>query len=395
MTEIPDIRRPEIIDSNSDINFAAALRAQYAIETPKLRRKVKKLTQEEILEPLVDSTASLTLHSKKTERRQKRNTKRMQRADDRVSDMNLLDMPIELLESIIGHLRAADVFRLLRTSHALRDFVLEHERSIAKQIILKRYWTLWRCFPCPIRFDSVASDCHAALLSEKRQDLLNIHRKSYHQHIEMVDSRQVCTCMTCVFAWNNLCLLVDLNHWQNNLDQREPIPMIQRGSTPEWNTDLLTQNANIIRKAMAGPFSLYYAAVLEKHLSTIVRTILRSSRQKKAGMRAKPRLYNMTDWDVESGTDVFLGRKGPPSYDFPFHRDVYYSLEAYLPNRKFDNGTWHYYALPPTQHEKDLEWVKATFYSSLTSTQRRTQALANLKDHNIRWSQYMEKAQQV
>lgn len=387
----------EAITVNSDINFAAALRAQYAIEVPRLpRRRNKKLMREEVETPLIDDTAALTLHSKKTERRQKRLNRKAQRVLEQESgEFNILDLPTELLGEVLSYLRVSDVFRISRTCRALRHFVLEHESVIAKQIILRRYWILWRCFPCPIRFDAVPSNYHTGLLSEKRQDLLNIHRKSYHQHVEMVDPTKVCTCMTCVFAWNNLCLLVDLHHWQKNLDSREPIPMIPRGTTPEWNKIILTHNADIVRRAMEKTFTLYYAAILEKHLSTIVQTILRSSRQKRKGTTAKPRLYNMTDWDVESGSDAFLARKGPPSYDFPFHRDVYYSLEAYLPNRKFDNGTWHYYALPPAQHEKDLEWVKMTFYSALSSSERQAKALANLKDHNIRWSQYLEQAQKV
>lgn len=382
---------------NSDINTAAALRAQYAIEIPKLpRRRYKKMTREEAETPLVDDTAALTLHSKKTERRQKRLNRKAQKVLDQESgELGLLDLPSELLEEVFSYLQVADVFRISRSCRALQSFVTDRESIIAKQIILRRYWVLWRCFPCPIKFDAVPSDYHSGLLSEKRQELLNIHRKSYHQHVEMVDPTKVCTCMTCVFAWNNLCLLVDLHHWQRNLDSREPIPMISRGTTPEWNTELLTTNANIVRRAMEKPFTLYYAAILEKHLSTIISTILRSSRSRKPVTVAKPRLYNMTDWDISSGTDAFLARKGPPSYDFPFHRDIYYSLEAYLPNRKFDNGTWHYYALPPVQHEKDLEWVKMTFYSTLSTSQRQAQALANLKDHNIRWSQYLEQVQKV
>lgn len=192
--------------------------------------------------------------------------------------------------------------------------------------------------------------------------------------------------MTCVFAWNNLCLLVDLHHWQYNLAHREPIPMISRGTQPEWNQYLLSRNADIVRRAMRRP--LYYAAILEKHLSTITGTILRLSKWKKKGATAKPRLYHMTDRDLESGIDAFLDRKGSPSYDFPFHRDNYYSIETYLPNRKFGaDGKWHYYPLPPTQHERDLEWVKSTSVSTVSPEQRNAQALANIGDHNIHWPQ--------
>lgn len=380
--------------AKSDINFAAALRAQYAIETPKLqRRRHKKLTREETEQPLVDETAALTLHSKKTKRQQKQQHRREQKAASKSPSANLLDLPAEILSEVFSYLTASDTFRIARTSHDLRDFVHTNEKTIAKDIIQRRYWILHRCFPLPVPFKDVPEDFHAGLLSEKRQDLLNIHRKSYHQHIEMVDPQRVCTCMTCVFAWNNLCLLVDLHHWQKNLANREPIPMIPRGTNPQWNQDLLTKNAEMVRRAMEHP--LYYAVILEKHLSTITATILRFAKWKK-GTTAKPRLYHMTDWDVAKGTDAFLERSGPPSYDFPFHRDNYYSIEAYLPNRKFGNdGKWHYYPLAPSQHEKDLHWVKSSFYATMSSEERRTRALASLKDHNIRWSQYLERVQKV
>lgn len=380
--------------ANSDINFAAALRAQYAIETPKTpRRRHKKTTQEPPEEPLIDQTTILPLHSKKTERLQKRHQKRAHKSSSQATGLSLHDFPTEILVEVVSWLRIQDVFRLSRTSRIMREFVSMHENAIAKDVISKRYWILYRCFPVPVPFKSVPEELWEGLLSSKRQELLNIHRKSYHQHIEMIDPKAVCTCMTCVFAWNNLCLLVDLHHWQTSLNAREPIPMIPRGTTPQWNQILLKENADIVRLAMERP--LFYAAILEKHLATITETILRSSRWKKKGTSAKPRLYHMTDWDVESGTDNFLERKGPPSYDFPFHRDVYYSLEAYLPNRKFDDGKWRYYPLPPVQHEKDLEWVRSMLKSTVSPEERRTQALANLKDHNIRWSQYLENAQKV
>ncbi|KAK5946293.1 hypothetical protein PMZ80_000435 [Knufia obscura] len=381
--------------NNSDINVAAALRAQYAIVTPQIsRRRHKKPTREEVEEPLIDNTKVLPLHSKKTERLQKRQHRKIQKAANAPADLTLTDLPSETLTEVFRWLRVADVFRMSRTCHTMMDLMLHHEKVISKDIISRRYWTLYRCFPLPVSFQNVPEEFHSGLLSEKRQELLNIHRKSYHQHIQMIDPREVCTCMTCVFAWNNLCLLIDLHHWQHNLANREPIPMIPRGTHPEWNQELLMKNAEIVRLAMRRP--LYYAAILEQHLSTITGTILRFSKWKKKGAKAQPRLYNMTDQDVDAGTDEFLESKGPPSYDFPYHRDNYYSLEAYLPNRKFGaDGRWHYYALPPTQHERDLEWVRSTLVSAVPPEQRRAQAMANLKDHNVRWSQYLERAQQT
>lgn len=374
----------EAATASHDINFAAALRAQYAIDAPKfVRRQHRKPAVLEADEPLVDRTKILPLHSKKTERLQKRQQKRSERAAARPVDLSLLDLPNELLSQVLGFLQPSDIFRLSRVSHPLKDFINEHENTIAREIIRRRFFILYRCFPLPVALCDVPEDLHSNLLNERRQEMLNIHRKSYHQHIEMVDPYAVCTCMTCVFAWNNLCLIVDLHHWQRNLDQREPIPMIPRGTYPQWNKDLLRKNADNVRMAMTRP--LYYACILEKHLATITQTILRFARWKKKGAAVKPRLYHMTDADAASGTDMFLERSGPPSYDFPFHRDNYYTVEAYLPNRKFGvDGKWHYYALSPTQHEKDLEWVKTTFGSGVSREARSKQALLNSQGEAIK-----------
>lgn len=63
--------------------------------------------------------------------------------------------------------------------------------------------------------------------------------------------------------------------------------------------------------------------------------------------------------DVKPGNDVFLERSGPPSVDFPWHRDNYYMLEAYLPNRgwKAEEERWMY--MPESQHDRDVEFVMA------------------------------------
>ncbi len=65
----------------------------------------------------------------------------------------------------------------------------------------------------------------------------------------------------------------------------------------------------------------------------------------------------MTEEDERSGTDAFLARSGPPTFDIPFHRDEYYMLEAFLPNRGWntDEGRWMY--LPEDQHNRDVELV--------------------------------------
>ena len=67
----------------------------------------------------------------------------------------------------------------------------------------------------------------------------------------------------------------------------------------------------------------------------------------------------MTIQDAAAENDDFLNRSGPPSLAFPFHRDNYYMLEAYLPNRGWnsDASEWRY--MPATQHDRDVEFVKA------------------------------------
>ena len=77
----------------------------------------------------------------------------------------------------------------------------------------------------------------------------------------------------------------------------------------------------------------------------------------------------MSEGDVKEETDAFLERSGPPSTDFPWVRDNYYMLEAYAPNRGWfafargdgegekGEGEWRY--MPASQHERDVEFVKA------------------------------------
>ena len=49
-----------------------------------------------------------------------------------------------------------------------------------------------------------------------------------------------------------------------------------------------------------------------------------------------------------------MARSGPPNFEFPFHRDNYYTLGAYLPNRRWDEGQWIYYG---DLHERDVAWA--------------------------------------
>jgi hypothetical protein len=157
--------------------------------------------------------------------------------------------------------------------------------------------------------------------------------------------------MTCLLRWNSLNLIVDFNYWQDNLDKGEPIPMIARGKSPEWSTLLTNDNASYVLKALDSP--MWHALLLERHLDSMVRSIARQ----RANKGNKRRRFRMTDEDEAAGTDLFLERSGPPSTELPFHRDQYYLLETYMPNRGWNSeeGRWMY--MPADQHDRDVAWV--------------------------------------
>jgi len=69
---------------------------------------------------------------------------------------------------------------------------------------------------------------------------------------------------------------------------------------------------------------LLLAAVYEKYLRSIVRSI-RRQRENKGNKR---RRFRMSEEDVASETDAFLERSGPPSLEIPYMRDKYYMLEG-------------------------------------------------------------------
>ena len=313
-------------------------------------------------EPLNDTTAVLPLRSKKTERLQRKQEKKSRRKVH--SDIkSFLDLPGELLLEVLRHFRASDVFGLLRLNQFSRDFVLENEQSIAASIKSRRYWVFNQCFPLPLPLAEVDAVAHGALLSTRWQERLKIHRNPY-QHIKQIDAQAVCTCMSCVLAWNNLNIILDLAHWQTNLMTRQPLPIIPRGRTPEWNKELLEMHANIVEQAMSSP--LTHARILEKHLATTTGTIIRFSKWRKKGENPsiqKPRLYRLSDEDAARETDEYLERSGPPSYQPIYMRDNYYSVEAFVPNRKWDKEEqrWHYYSKWPKPHLNDLMWVVARF----------------------------------
>ncbi|KAH7381030.1 hypothetical protein BKA64DRAFT_685524 [Cadophora sp. MPI-SDFR-AT-0126] len=300
-------------------------------------------------EPLVDTTAAIPLHSKRTERRQK---KRHLKEKFSRQYATLWDLPSELVTDIITLLRPSDIFRLSRVNRVLRDFIKGEEASLCREIVAKRYGVLSQCFPLPVLLENVDKEIHPAMLSDERQAVMNIHKRPY-QHIKPPDQHLICTCLTCMLAWNNLNLVVDFSHWQRNLDEGEPIPMIARGKNPMWNQKLTLANADVVEKALRS--TLWYARILEIHLKSTVGSIRRHGNNK----GNKRRRFLMSVDDAKSETDFFLERSGPPSLDFPFHRDNYYMLEAYLPNRGWNTEASEWRYMPASQHYRDLEFVKS------------------------------------
>lgn len=330
------------------------------------RKAAKKPAAVDDDEPLVDTTESIPLKSKKTERMQKRQQKKLKKTTVTSETKSFLELPPELLQEVLSYLRPSDIFRLLRLNKSTRDFILDNESLIAKDIVVHRYHTLARSFHLPVPLSKVDKSAQAALLSKNWQDRLQIHKKPY-QHVRVIDPAEVCTCMSCMLSWNNLNVILDLAFFQRHLDSREPIPMIPRGTYPEWNRKLTERNAAIVETAMQSP--LHYTAILQIHLNTIVGTLTRQVRVGKKTCHPR-RLFHLSTTDIESGTDLFLERSGPPSYEFPFHRDNYYSLEAYVPNRKWDREDQRWmYATPGKPHDNDLSWVVARFQPDSTTEQ--------------------------
>lgn len=323
------------------------------------RRRQKTFTEDE---PLIDTTTAIPLHSKKTARLEKRLQKKQARRV-RSEIHSILDFPQELLSLILSFLQPSDLFILLQLNKSMRRFILDNERHLTETVVSRRYWVLRQCFPLPVALKQLPPAAWPALMSDQWQDRLKIHKNPY-QHIKHIDPSSLCTCMSCILAWNNLNTILDLSHWQKNLETREPLPIIPRGRNPDWNVQLLERHAEIVTKAIKNP--LTYARILQKHLDTTTRTILRSARWRKKGEKLnipKPRTYHLTDTEAAEGTDEYLERSGPPSYQPPYMRDNYYTIEAFIPNRKWDKEMqkWMYYGKWPRPHENDLNWIVSRF----------------------------------
>ncbi|KXT16424.1 hypothetical protein AC579_5115 [Pseudocercospora musae] len=311
-------------------------------------------------EALVDLTEELALKSKRTDRKKKQQQKKLERLEKKrvKSDVkSFLELPPELLEGVLGYLRPSDIFRLLRLNRSTRDFILDNERSIAKDIITRRYCVLYRCLQVPVALEKVDHVAQQSLLTSSWQDRLRIHTKPY-QHIRVIDAKSSCTCLTCVMAWNDLCSVLDLAHFQPTLDRHEALPAIARGSNPEWNSRLAQEHATIVEKAMRSP--LHHALTLQLHLASIVATLTRPIRWGNKTFAPKNMLYHLSNLDVDRDTDEFLERSGPPSYEPLYFREYYNHQKwaAYVPNRKWEKEAQEWlYPKPGQGHADNLAWV--------------------------------------
>ncbi|AEO71903.1 uncharacterized protein THITE_50821 [Thermothielavioides terrestris NRRL 8126] len=299
--------------------------------------------------PVAESTRVLPCHSKRAQRQLRKQEKRARRQPKLQNPSGFQDLPCELMMEILELLRPSDIFALLRVCKALRSLILDNEAPLMRAVTNLRYSVLQRCFLRPVPLQDVSPALRPLLRSPRRPDLQHGHRPQ-HQHIPPPDPAISCTCLTCVGRWYSLCAVVDFAHWQDHLDKGTPIPQIPRGTFPAWNQELMAENAKIVNRCLTRP--LWYARVLEAHLDSTVRSVRRHS-QNKADKRAH---FRLTEEDVRAGTDAFLERPGASEVVYPFSRDNYYMLEAFLPGRAWiaERQEWAYLSNGQAWHEVDL-----------------------------------------
>ena len=114
----------------------------------KVSKRAKSIDEDK---PLVDTTAALPLRSKKTERTQKRLQKKQQRAAQQPVGSTFFDLPPELLQEVLTYLLPSDIFRLHKVSRSVRHFLLQHQDSVARDIVKRRYWGTVSMLPTPSR----------------------------------------------------------------------------------------------------------------------------------------------------------------------------------------------------------------------------------------------------
>jgi len=170
--------------------------------------------EEDMEQPHAGREAGLAINSKRSTREQKKRQKKEKARKNRIS---MLDLPSELVIDILGHLLPRDIFVLSRVSKPVREFIQHNEGRIAGEINSSRFAVLSRCFQPPLILEQVDESYHSVLQREERPELSLVH-KNWYQHILPPDSKVVCTCRSCIMAWNNLCLVVDFCYWQDHLD---------------------------------------------------------------------------------------------------------------------------------------------------------------------------------
>lgn len=338
---------------------------------PKSKRPPSPFQDPPSEDELVDTTARLELRSRKTDRKQKKKQIRQEKLAS--GPKVIMDLPHELLLDIFSLLRPSDMYALVRVNKPLHEFVLGESETIARRIIRLRYPCLAKCFRLPARLSDLDETERAAVKADVGSG--QIHRRpgtrgwgrtwrlqnypAQLPHVGRPDPDSLCDCMTCTIRWVGLSVVVDFAHWQGHLDSGEPIPMFKSWQAPEWNTRLVVRHTAVVKRAVVDRDPLWYARILELHLATTVRSIRRHA----ANKGNKRRRYLLTDEDMRSETDAFLERSGPPTVDWPYHRDTYYMLEAYMPNRSWSGDEKRYLYVPAEQHERELQSIVANVTS--------------------------------
>ncbi|KAI6378370.1 hypothetical protein MCOR25_002238 [Pyricularia grisea] len=344
---------------------------------------------------LVDTTARLELHSRRTDRKQKKNQRRLAKLASRPKV--IMDLPHELLIDIFSLVRPSDMYALMRVNKPLHDFIQAESETISRRIIKLRYPSLQKCFRLPARLVDLDEIQRAAVKAdvgggqrqpvaqkeqpwERRNQSEGQPGQQEHQvqhgqqrsrgwgrtwrlsnhpshlpHVGRPNPNSLCDCVTCTIRWIGLNVIVDFAHWQRHLDSGEPIPMFKSWQAPRWNTELVARHAAVVNRAVLDLDRLWYARILELHLATTVRSIRRHA----ANKGNKRRRYLLTEEDARSETDAFLERSGPPTIDWPYHRDTYYMLETYLPNRCWSGDEKRYLYVPAEQHEREVQNIVA------------------------------------
>ncbi|KAJ2984039.1 hypothetical protein NUW58_g6148 [Xylaria curta] len=303
--------------------------------------------EDEELVALEDETESLTLHSKQARHAHGEGVEGAKESQGGLRNF-LGELPYELFMKVLTFLRPSDLFRFQRTSRNNHAFVKREESRISQAVLNLRYSFLKECFLLPVLVTTLDSSVRDVLLSPERYEYTRTDKQIY-QHVKRPEPTETCTCLTCVHRWYALSILVDFAHWQEHLDKPYcGLPWVPGGGFRTWNDDMLDDHAAVVRKALYSP--LWYACLMETHLTSTTRSIRRQAVKKGNGRRE----FEMTEDDVNSGTDDFLNRAGPSSLNLPASREFYYELAYFLPTRYWGWRLSRWLYIPATQHDQDI-----------------------------------------